>query len=55
MTGANYASLCFDWQVRDWSEGLNWHLNRNIKAGVNYAHTNFTGGSEAWGEVTAQD
>ena len=38
-----------------WGLGLNWHLNRNIKASVNYLHTDFTGGSKVKGEVTAQD
>lgn len=37
------------------SVGLNWHLNRNIKASVNYLNTDFQGGSRAKGEVTAQD
>jgi phosphate-selective porin OprO/OprP len=41
--------------VREWGVGLNWHLNRNVKASVNYINTDFKGGSKAKGEVTAQD
>ena len=42
-------------EVREWAVGLNWHLNRNVKASVNYMHTDFKGGSKAKGEVTADD
>jgi len=42
-------------EAREWAIGLNWHLNQNIKASVNYLHTDFKGGSKAKGEVTAQD
>ena len=34
---------------------LNWHLNRNVKASVNYINTDFQGGSRTKGEVRAQD
>jgi len=27
-----------------WGVGLNWYLNRNIRASLNYEHTDFTGG-----------
>jgi phosphate-selective porin OprO/OprP len=27
-----------------WSAGLNWYLNRNIKLGASYSHTEFSGG-----------
>ena len=36
-----------------WSAGLNWYLNKNIRTGVNFFHTNFKGGQS--GSVTAQD
>ena len=32
-------------QVTEWGVGLNWHLNRNIKASVNYIESNFKEGS----------
>jgi phosphate-selective porin OprO and OprP len=34
-------------RVREWGVGLNWHLNRNIKASVNYISTDFKGGGFA--------
>jgi phosphate-selective porin OprO/OprP len=51
----NFATANSAKEVREWAVGLNWHLNRNIKANVNYLHADFKGGSKAKGEVTAQD
>ena len=31
--------------VTEWGVGLNWHLNRNIKASVNYIESDFKLGS----------
>jgi phosphate-selective porin OprO/OprP len=36
-----------------WGVGANWHLNRSVKATLNYEHTTFKGGST--GAATAQD
>ena len=36
-----------------WGVGLNWYLNRNIRASGNFIRTDFKGGEE--GRVTAQD
>lgn len=55
VSGPDYASPSSAQEAREWGVGLNWHLNRNIKASVNYTHTDFTAGSQAPGEVTAQD
>ena len=33
--------------------GLNWYLNRNVKATVNFEHTSFDGGES--GAVTRED
>ena len=53
--GADFATVASAEKVREWGVGLNWHLNRNVKASVNYLNTDFKGGSKAHGEVTAQD
>src|SRR5204863_7037499 len=50
-----YAATASAHEAREWAVGLNWHLNRNVKASVNYINTDFKGGSKAHGEVTAQD
>jgi phosphate-selective porin OprO and OprP len=44
---ANSAQKAFEWAV-----GLNWHLNKNVKASVDYINTRFTGGSKEKLEVT---
>jgi phosphate-selective porin OprO/OprP len=36
-----------------WGVGLNWYLNRNVRAYFDFNHTNFKGGAS--GRVTAQD
>jgi phosphate-selective porin OprO/OprP len=36
-----------------WGVGLNWYLNRNVRAALNFNHTNFKGGAN--GPVTRQD
>jgi phosphate-selective porin OprO and OprP len=36
-----------------WGVGLNWYLNRNVRASGNFIRTDFKGGEE--GKVTAQD
>jgi phosphate-selective porin OprO/OprP len=36
-----------------WGVGLNWYLNRNVRAGLDFSHTDFTGGAD--GAVTGQD
>ena len=36
-----------------WGVGANWHLNRSVKATLNFEHTDFKGGST--GVATAQD
>ena len=51
----DFATTASARKVREWGVGLNWHLNRNVKASVNYISTDFQGGSTAKGEVTAQD
>jgi phosphate-selective porin OprO and OprP len=51
----DFATTASARKVREWAVGLNWHLNRNVKASINYINTDFKGGSEAKGEVTAQD
>lgn len=40
-------------QANAWGVGLNWYLNRNVRAVVNFNHTDFKGGQS--GTVTAQD
>lgn len=55
VAGPDFASVNSAREAREWGIGLNWHLNRNIKASVNYVNTDFKGGSTAKGEVTAQD
>jgi phosphate-selective porin OprO/OprP len=42
-------------KVRSWGVGLNWYLNRNIKLTLDYDQTQFRGGSQRPGAVTAQD
>ena len=51
----NYATPNSAREAREWAVGLNWHLNRNVKASVNYVHTEFEKGSTTPGEVTADD
>lgn len=51
----DFATSASAHKAREWGVGVNWHLNRNVKASVNYMHTDFKGGSKAKGEVTAQD
>lgn len=36
-----------------WGVGLNWHLNRSVRATINYEHTDFKGGASV--AATAQD
>lgn len=36
-----------------WGVGFNWHLNRSVKATLNYEHTDFKGGASS--SATAQD
>jgi phosphate-selective porin OprO/OprP len=55
IAGPDFATANSAREVREWAVGLNWYLNRNIKANVNYLHADFKGGSKAKGEVTAQD
>jgi len=40
-------------EVSSISVGVNWYLNRNVKASVNYEHSEFTGGES--GAITGQD
>jgi phosphate-selective porin OprO/OprP len=35
--------------AQEWSVGLNWYLNRNIRVNASYAHTTFTGGGAGTG------
>jgi len=42
-------------KVREWGVGVNWHLNQNVKASLNYLHADFQGGGTARGDVTARD
>jgi phosphate-selective porin OprO and OprP len=53
--GADFATVASAQKIREWGVGLNWHLNRNVKASVNYLNTDFQGGSKTRGEVTAKD
>ena len=55
IAGPDFATTASARKVREWGVGLNWHLNRNVKASVNYINTDFKGGSRTKGEVTAQD
>ena len=32
-------------KAKEWGVGLNWHLTRAVKVGVDYEHTSFTGGA----------
>ncbi len=41
-------------EVREWALGLNWHMNKNVKASVNYMNTDFKGGSKARTAVTSE-
>lgn len=44
--------------AKAWAVGLNWYLNKNIRANLSYSHTTFTkygGGSYAAGAVPEQD
>ncbi len=45
--------------AREWSVGLNWYLNRNVRANMSYSHTSFEGGggkgSSAPATITRQD
>jgi phosphate-selective porin OprO/OprP len=44
--------------AREWSVGLNWYLNRNVRVGASFAHTTFDGGgtgASAVGLVTHKD
>jgi len=44
--------------AREWSVGLNWYLNRNVKVATSFAHTTFDGGgtgTSAVGLVTHKD
>ncbi len=44
--------------AHEWSVGLNWYLNRNVKIATSFAHTTFDGGgtgSSAAGLVTQKD
>ena len=42
----------------EWSVGLNWYLNRNVRVGTSFSHTDFSGGggtgSSAPAAVTRQ-
>jgi len=39
----------------EWAIGLNWYLNKSVKLNVDYNRTQFQGGSNAKGSVTAHD
>ena len=41
--------------LRAWGVGANWYLNRNVKLMLDYDRSDFSGGSTAPGQVTAQD
>ena len=30
--------------AKEWSVGLNWYLNRNVKVATSFSHTDFKGG-----------
>ena len=51
----NYAAANSAEEAREWAIGLNWHLNQNVKASLNYLHTEFENGSTTRGDVTADD
>jgi len=42
-------------EANEWGVGLNWYLNRGVKLNVDYNRTQFEGGSNAKGFVTAHD
>lgn len=50
-----YATTASAREATSWGVGLNWHLNKNVKVNLNYEQTEFEGGSQAKGAVTAQD
>ena len=41
--------------AREWGVGLNWHLNKSVKASINYINTDFDHGSSVEGDVTHQN
>jgi phosphate-selective porin OprO and OprP len=49
-----FATAASAQDVREWAVGLNWHVNRNVKASVNYMNTDFKGGSKATTAVTGE-
>jgi len=51
----SYATASSAREAREWVVGLNWHLNRNVKASLNYGQTNFKGGGKTKTDVTADD
>lgn len=38
-----------------WGVGFNWHLNRSVKATINYEHTDFQGGASAAATAQSED
>jgi len=39
--------------AQEWSVGLNWYLNRNVKVGASFSHTHFEGGGGKGGSAPA--
>ncbi|MDB6030667.1 MAG: oprP [Verrucomicrobiales bacterium] len=50
-----YATSSSARRAFSYGAGLNWYLNKSIKLSADYEHTDFSGGSKARGNVTAQD
>lgn len=48
-----YATDASASEAREWAVGLNWHLNKNVKASLNYINTQFSGGGQGLNDVTA--
>jgi phosphate-selective porin OprO/OprP len=51
----NYATADSAEDARERTVGMNWHLNRNVKASLNYIRTGFRNGSRRRGDFTADD
>ena len=55
FTAPLFATAASAHKIRSWGVGANWYLNRNVKLMLDYDRSDFSGGSTAPGQVTAQD
>lgn len=51
----NWAAAGSARTANEWGVGLNWYLNRGVKLNLDYNRTQFDGGSNSKGSVTAHD